>query len=272
MSYIKGQMKNVIKDIKTETDVSDSADNSFLIVISRCQRIASAVYLVASFFDDRDDIVKMSLMKSSIGLIDSVFDVSKIGSVVWKESILFSVGKVESYTYLALSVGIISEASFILLKRQLESFSRNVNSLENVSMIHSFISHRQRDVPKALLEKTLKDISVLNEEKMLQGVRSKGFVRQGGDVFSAEGVKDIGRNISFGVTDQDPKSELSSRSRMEIILDVLKKNSRLSIKDFVSFVSRVSEKTLQRDLLALVASGRVVKEGERRWSRYSLKI
>jgi len=32
----------------------------------------------------------------------------------------------------------------------------------------------------------------------------------------------------------------------------------------------VSEKTIQRELQALVATGAVKKEGERRWTRYSL--
>jgi len=45
----------------------------------------------------------------------------------------------------------------------------------------------------------------------------------------------------------------------------------LSVKDFTRVIKDCSEKTIQRELLDLVEKGIVKKEGERRWSRYSLK-
>ena len=60
-------------------------------------------------------------------------------------------------------------------------------------------------------------------------------------------------------------------SRQESSLSVLKHQSNLTIKDFSKVIKDCSEKTIQRELIELVDRGVVKREGERRWSRYSLK-
>lgn len=59
-------------------------------------------------------------------------------------------------------------------------------------------------------------------------------------------------------------------SRKNAIVGLLKKDSKLTIKDFVKVIADCSEKTIQRELIDLVEKGIVKKEGERRWSTYSL--
>jgi hypothetical protein len=58
--------------------------------------------------------------------------------------------------------------------------------------------------------------------------------------------------------------------RRKIILEVLGSKGPSYIKDISTLMREVSEKTIQRELQALVATGAVRKEGERRWTRYSL--
>ena len=72
-------------------------------------------------------------------------------------------------------------------------------------------------------------------------------------------VKDIG-----AVTDSNIKD------RREAILSVIRNKGRASIKDISTLIRDVSEKTIQRELLALISLGMVLKQGERRWSTYSL--
>jgi DNA-binding transcriptional ArsR family regulator len=59
-------------------------------------------------------------------------------------------------------------------------------------------------------------------------------------------------------------------SRREAILSVLEQKGPSYIKDISTVVREVSEKTIQRELQALVGAGKVTKEGERRWTRYSI--
>lgn len=60
------------------------------------------------------------------------------------------------------------------------------------------------------------------------------------------------------------------KDRGEAVLSVIKNKGKVSIKDISMLIRGVSEKTIQRELMALVTSRMVIKQGERRWSTYSL--
>lgn len=59
------------------------------------------------------------------------------------------------------------------------------------------------------------------------------------------------------------------KDRGEAILSIIKDKQKVSIKDISTLIRGVSEKTIQRELLALISLGKVTKQGERRWSTYS---
>ena len=58
--------------------------------------------------------------------------------------------------------------------------------------------------------------------------------------------------------------------RAERIKTVLEAKPQASVKDIAEVITDVSEKTIQRELNSLIEKGQVVREGERRWSRYSV--
>ncbi len=60
----------------------------------------------------------------------------------------------------------------------------------------------------------------------------------------------------------------SAPLRQDQILSALSNGVEYSIRDIVGAVPGVSEKTIQRELSRLVATGVLVKKGERRWSTY----
>ncbi len=66
------------------------------------------------------------------------------------------------------------------------------------------------------------------------------------------------------------KDTKSIKDRQDTILSVIKNKGEASIKDISTLIRGVSEKTIQRELSALISSGVVLKRGERRWSTYSL--
>ena len=59
--------------------------------------------------------------------------------------------------------------------------------------------------------------------------------------------------------------------RRKLIVSVIKKKGHAGIKDISAAITDTSEKTVQRELAALVKEGLVKKKGEKRWSVYSLK-
>jgi DNA-binding transcriptional ArsR family regulator len=64
-------------------------------------------------------------------------------------------------------------------------------------------------------------------------------------------------------------SQLTDRA--ERIKTVLEAKPQATVKDISEVITDVSEKTIQRELNSLIEKGQVIREGERRWSRYSVK-
>jgi hypothetical protein len=74
--------------------------------------------------------------------------------------------------------------------------------------------------------------------------------------------------IDADVIDRQARSEETRSSRREVILNVVGSRENCSIKDIASKLPQVSEKTIQRELSAMVEEGILAKEGDRRWSTY----
>lgn len=64
-------------------------------------------------------------------------------------------------------------------------------------------------------------------------------------------------------------SQLTDRAAR--IRTVLEAKPQATIKDIAEIITDVSEKTIQRELNSLIEKGQVIREGERRWSKYSYK-
>lgn len=87
-------------------------------------------------------------------------------------------------------------------------------------------------------------------------------------------IKDI-RNLKdtrvIKDTVQTSRQTISTNaSRTAVIIQILRGGSEFGIKDICARVPEYSEKTVQRELAALVQDGKVKKIGLKRWSKYSL--
>ncbi|HVV38708.1 MAG TPA: hypothetical protein VHD31_00045 [Candidatus Paceibacterota bacterium] len=69
------------------------------------------------------------------------------------------------------------------------------------------------------------------------------------------------------IKDNDARSK-GQQNRTALILDFVKKNKGVSIKEIAHVVRGCSEKTIQRELSILITQGLVERRGERRWSVY----
>jgi predicted transcriptional regulator len=77
--------------------------------------------------------------------------------------------------------------------------------------------------------------------------------------------KFIKDNISI-IKDKSSRKE----SREKAIIDIIRTRGNVNIKDISKSIRGCSEKTIQRKLISLIKGGVIKKDGERRWSRYSL--
>jgi predicted Zn-ribbon and HTH transcriptional regulator len=63
---------------------------------------------------------------------------------------------------------------------------------------------------------------------------------------------------------------IHQETRRDRVLGVLKDKGEATIKDVIEVVTDCSEKTIQRELMSLIKDNIIVREGERRWSKYKI--
>ncbi len=87
----------------------------------------------------------------------------------------------------------------------------------------------------------------------------------------SESKKRTTSNAPQAHTDAPPAPQSSAQDdRRERIKTILEAKGEATIKDISSIITDVSEKTIQRELNAMIDESIVKRQGERRWSKYSV--
>lgn len=224
-----------------------NSDYHFFYVFKKTEKIAQAVYLITDHIKDSEP-VKIRLKEESLDLLEISLGLNSI-DIVEKKSLVNS--------FFSTIMGL---TSFI-----------------NIASISGLISRNNIDIISLEINKLVEYM----KENIDTDLYKKGLILSS-DFFSVDSAfPDKGRlsikpKTHSPQTNTAPSTERDSikvtkNTRQKNIMDLLKKESDLTIKDFVKVIDNCSEKTIQRELLSLVEKGMIKKDGERRWSRYSLK-
>jgi len=221
-----------------------SAEDYLVFVFKKIEKITSAIYLVSGLLKDEEPM-KWELRDRGIDLISSSFEASS--SIPGdKNAVIQSIFSV---------------------------------ALETISILNvAKVSHLISEMNHALLVREIDNIVNLLRERLVQNAESAGYILSESffktptlysSGFRSDSKKENSQisDMTKGKTDTDIKKS----QRQEQIVNILQGQPDLTIKDFSKVIKNCSEKTIQRELLELVQKGVIKKEGERRWSRYSLK-
>ncbi len=239
-----------------------SAEDYLIYIFKKTEKITSALYLVSGLLKDNEPL-KWELRDRGMGLLSSSFIAS------------------------SSMPGDKSSTIQSLFSSALETLS-----ILNVAKISNLIT----DMNYKLLVREIDGIVSLLKDRLAQNAENAGYVLSESffrtpDLFSS-GFKNASRSNTYNTSSvsdrsvhpsglsnkaklKDSASTVDTRvkksQRQEVIVSLLQKNPSLTIKDFSKIIKDCSEKTIQRELSELVAQNVIKKEGERRWSRYSLK-
>lgn len=215
----------------------------------KTEKIVSALYLVTSMIKD-DDSIKWRIREESMSFISTAT--------------------------------LFNTTTPIEKDHALESFSvssQTLVSLLNISSVSGLISKMNSSIISNEIEKLVEFLRT----NVPSEVHSAGYILS--DSFFATDLEQLSfesqdkhyhkghGNQSVVATRTQNKALMikdKKNNRQEIILNLLKKDSNLTIKDFTKVIKNCSEKTIQRELIVLVEKGFIKRVGERRWSTYSL--
>ena len=263
-------------NLKTVSIFQNDSQNIF--IFKKTERLVSAIYLITSFLSDNEPIkwkmreVTTSLLSYSISLSNqghrNRFDAMNNFTTVSFEIIsLLDVANIS---------GIFSPMNCAIIKFEIEKIIELVELKERGLNAKFLLSRNFFDIEEDHSDSRGKPSQInenLNEKDIKRTIspdKGKEMIPESnthkGHLLIKDTNKDEGKSLSF-IKGQTVKDK--SR-RYEVIINLLKNTKEISVKDVSSIVSDCSEKTIQRELLSLVDKGVLKKEGERRWSKYSL--
>lgn len=240
--------KNTQSNKKNLNLANLQGNDSSVFFHKKTEKIVTAIYLVTNFLAE-DNPLRRSLRNSSIELL------SLIGSVVFsahpnpnkaRSEIRFHASQIISSLSIAFYSGYISEMNYRILEKELELYVNESTPL--FAALKDNINLSEIDLNPPRLQES-------RDQKNPVVVSKVGHKRQ--KIANTQSTK-------VGVVD------IRKRDRKEVIISVLQKKSNVTIKDISEVISDCSEKTIQRELISLVKEGVLKRDGERRWSTYSL--
>ena len=261
-----------------------SSDRSFVYSYKKTERVAMAAHMITDIIPDSEPL-KRAVRTASLELLDAV---SAVRDTVAGERehavsrVQDGILKMMSLLDVAFTAGSVSEMNASVLKRELRTLSdyltEHISDTPDVggALSQSFFTveeGRQPEGGEGTEERSLSRSSQVARERaelsrspdrLPASLSGAGTPRSSTESGSPEaGGKRIGRPLGY-------VGNVAKNERRSAIFALLKKKREITVRDCAAAVSSCSEKTLQRELLALVEEGTLKKEGERRWSRYSL--
>jgi hypothetical protein len=252
------------------------AENGFVFALKKTERLTPAVYLITGFFDDKEPIkwklrsLASELLSASLVLNES-YKSGKDRAVSDMKNIVLEIG---SLLTVAKNAGLMSDMNYKIIDEEFSNLLNSIASDSKNTIPRDFfavpIPDESRSLPAAPVAPVQHIERAYSESPKSAPVNQSHVLDKG---HTKSGLLDD--YTSF--VKKEPKKEkeagavsLKKNSRQTVILDIVKKKKEIMIKDVSPLISGCSEKTIQRELLAMVNAGILKKEGEKRWSRYSL--
>ena len=269
-------------------------DKLELAASERAEKMVSALYLVTSLLPEKEPI-KNKLRSDGLSLlslcIENAQESTRDKGVVIK-TLLRSLEEIASLLLVAKISGTISPMNAELLMRGFATLQSFFEAKE--TSLYEGLSSNDSPLVSGLEEGQTKELSTWMSSKDLEGEQrdrgAEGMVTEGerGETSERygskvtvpvkEAVKEFGESplpkVWMSRTVKEiPRGVFKARkvSRREQILEVFVKGRDVSIKDISAKVKGCSEKTIQRELNALVFDHLLERIGEKRWSRYVLR-
>ncbi|MBI2096203.1 MAG: DeoR family transcriptional regulator [Candidatus Taylorbacteria bacterium] len=234
--------------------MDDKKDISF--IYSKSERISSALHLLSRTFHDEEPL-RREMREMGLGLIKDIL--SLFGGVFPRledgiSQIFSRVDGILSLCRMARVCEMMNETNFEIMFKELMAFKLKLSEAVSRGESHGFL---------------------LSSDFFGAGYPPPGALpptKTPSAVRPALGENSL--NLSHNLKQKSmPVSSIEKKEkRRETVLNLLKKMREVTVKDVAQVLSGCSEKTIQRDLLELVESGVLKKNGERRWSRYSLPL
>lgn len=221
-------------------------------VVLKIEKLTAALHLVTSFLSNSDPIkyklrdLGLLVMHNSLSLkhTDDQY------KTVILDDLKRDIGNLTSFISVALADSSVSQMNLTILKKE-------YNDLYNY--LDRYQVNQDSLVGKVELPKPTFRPNPTQTLPKGEGLNTYTDRNLSSPTFPS------GRGSGGGVVSGSINTE-----RRDLIINFVKDNGWSAINEIAKAVPDVSDKTVQRELVAMVNEGILIKKGDRRWSRYSL--
>jgi DNA-binding transcriptional ArsR family regulator len=261
-------------------------DQQFYLSYRKIEHIVSAVFLVTGLIEG-NDVLKNEIRQHALKNLSQI--TSLIGKTNVGVSDIQAVAAQLIHLNALLDIGFwsgqVSQMNLSILQKEITTTYETLNNISHKYKDAYFISSAffkgsdevikapintlQKDINK---DRELKDKKIFRQNNQRQNTAHTPITQSDSNKrqeFASSSTVNVSQSPESS-SELPSRPDTSKTERRESILNLLRTHSNLTVKDFTTVVTAYSEKTIQRELLALVDEGIVRKEGERRWSTYSL--
>ena len=289
------QNNPIIKDNTTPQTVSDTRklaifenDSDFYVAHKKAEKLAVATYMISNFFTAEEPL-KWSLRRVATELVKDTVALSSASLAVKDSLVRTLVAKVLELISLyevAHKAGFISEMNFNIITTELEKILALLDKREgnqvgtkNITFNENFFTvqaAKDQTPVESKVDHLSPKTSAWSQAPAAQKYSAYPHVQTAPSTHvntphaqPQYTSSPAARTAPSFIKDNQNQKDIKD-NRQQTILALVKRHRTLTIKGFTGVIKDCSEKTIQRELLALVEKGVLKKEGERRWSTYSL--
>lgn len=253
-------------------------DNPIEVIQKRFNNIVAALYLVTNHLSDTEPL-KTSMRETAHIVLEELLDMSDMSGTFLDSRL----GHIRNLLKISTIANLISSQNVSLLDNELSSiqtylqdtYKRNSNIAFDISEILSINNSVNNSVfnspnihPKSSFSSTITN-TINRPNHATNPVNGANPKNRPSIYISQRSANTVDKPPQTQPVRKDPIRDGFSPRQAQIIKEI-KLIGQLTIRDLIGKIEGCSEKTIQRELLALVEGGVLKKEGERRWSRYSM--
>ena len=238
------------------------------VIAKKTEKIATAIYMVTDFVPESEPL-KYQLRTLSLALVSGTRKIGARSSephYALADDVGRSIDETVVFISIASTIGLISEMNANILTHELIKVKGDIirHYGEKKVLINTHPGYANILLTPEMFEVSSQENippEIKNEQTFFKGhtpVAQQIPVEK----FSQPAKDPVGKKTDIGM----------KIARRNDVLAIVRNKGKVSIKDIVSILKGTSEKTVQRELLALVREGVLAKEGEKRWSTYRLAV
>ncbi len=278
--YSKGHMQDFFKG---HVDLYRDFEDFYKRLIDKADRIHHAVSLISKYVPHKDTSARLESI--SVDFLEMSYMLHPMFGqehTSIASQITFTILELKTITQGIVIKGILNPESKLLFDTQLDKYMHVLS--EYIEHHARAREHKEGSIISPLFEANFfgedikAQISFPKEINLASRIAPKveteikkedmSFKKNTSEISKGQTLKDID---SKGHTKEKKKTDAVDRlNRKTSILNFIKQNKEARIKDILTHIGNCSEKTIQRELNELIKDGVLKKEGDRRWSKYSL--